>query len=161
MATLPKVPKRPTSAYMAYFKSVHASHGSLSAAKASPIISKEWKAMDEAARQPYVQLAEQDKLRFEKEKEDYTKWLSKFMTKTNKKKRVPSSYAFFVKENFKDAQGDDLPEKSKFLGAKWKAMSDDDKKPYQLQREAAIEAAKVPPDVSHAPNDTGVEPGLA
>lgn len=108
--------------------------------------------MDKEARLPYVRLAEEEKARYEHEKAEYAKHLMQFI----KKKRAPSAYALYIKENFKYAEGAKLPDKSKYLAAQWKALSDEEKLPYQLQSQALKDVLPAPADAEDPSFDGGI-----
>jgi len=71
----PNAPKRPSTAYIFFSKEMRhklkTDNPKASFTEAGKIIGLQWKELDEAGKQKYHQLAEADKMRFEKEKGEY------------------------------------------------------------------------------------------
>eukprot|EP00192_Tetraselmis_astigmatica_P015885 CAMPEP_0117663142 /NCGR_PEP_ID=MMETSP0804-20121206/8434_1 /TAXON_ID=1074897 /ORGANISM="Tetraselmis astigmatica, Strain CCMP880" /LENGTH=89 /DNA_ID=CAMNT_0005470099 /DNA_START=160 /DNA_END=429 /DNA_ORIENTATION=+ len=71
----PNAPKRPLGMYMMFCKErrggIAAANPSLSVAQIGKLLGEEWRAMDEKEKERFRGLADQDKVRYEKEMETY------------------------------------------------------------------------------------------
>jgi len=91
-------------------------------------VKKRWDELSESERNKYIDLAAQDKLRYQKEAKAYQK-------KKDANKRPISGYLRFFAEIRADLIKENptakVTELSKLAGARWNALSDAQKKPYQ------------------------------
>ena len=107
-------------------------------------IGKRWKEVDDDDKAPYVEKAEKDALRHEREMADYVPAEGTEPAKTKKEKNpvkgATSGFMYFakmtragVKESHPDAS---FGEVSKKVGTMWKALDDSKKAPFLAEAEA-------------------------
>jgi len=99
-----------------------------------------WKKLSEDKKKPYEKLAEQDKLRFQQEKETYVPPPHLEDVKSKKKvntgpKKAKTAYICFskvervkVKDEFPDMSAQDI---MRTVGVRWKKLTEEEKEPYQ------------------------------
>ena len=133
---------RARSAYNFYMKdasvreAIQTAHPDWKFAEVSKALGEQWKALDETARQPYLEQAEADRAKVEAAT-PVVKSAS-----PNGKKRARSAYAFYasdksVREAIQKAHPDwKFGEVSKALGEQWKAMDATQRQSYVDQSEA-------------------------
>lgn len=159
-------PKRPLSAYMHYCQDKRAetkeANPKATFSELGSILGRQWQELDEDARKPYVKLNEQDKARYEKEKEEMgddagaedggKKKKAKTTTGKAKKdkdapKNAKSAYMFFcdAERPRLKAQTPDIEfkELGQLMGANWKKLSDEEKAPYNEQNKQAKIVSKA------------------
>eukprot|EP01130_Rhizamoeba_saxonica_P007146 TRINITY_DN2876_c0_g1_i1.p1 TRINITY_DN2876_c0_g1~~TRINITY_DN2876_c0_g1_i1.p1 ORF type:complete len:249 (-),score=92.35 TRINITY_DN2876_c0_g1_i1:79-825(-) len=156
-----KGPKRPVTAYSYFLKevrpSVVAEQEDTSFGAVSKTVAARWKKLTEEEKQPYKDLNETDKVRYEKEKEEWEankpessssstssssssgrprkkRKRSKKPVDPDKPKRPRNSYLYFAIENrariakeHPDIEGTAITKK---VGAIWTAMTKEEQKPY-------------------------------
>ena len=152
----PNAPKRATSSYFFFASDVReevkAANPGASITDISKLIGERWKAMSEDDKKPYTDKAEADKARYAREMADYVppedasddedtpRKAKRAKKDPNAPKRATSSYFFFageIRSELRETHPDaSMPEISKMIGERWKAMSEDDKKPYNDKAEA-------------------------
>jgi high mobility group protein B2 len=148
--------KRALSAYMFYCKEKRPEfkkeHPKASFSELGKICGEQWKSLSDEDKKPFEKMHDDDKIRYEKEKEDAgeTEDDSKQKKKRAKKvagqpKKGKSAFVFFGEDKRKEMkeQGKTAPfaEMGKIIGDAWKALSDDEKKPYQDKAARAKEVA--------------------
>lgn len=112
--------------------------------KITKVLAARWREMNDAQKQPYKELFEKEKMRYEREKQFYVPPanLPKVKgKKQRKKKRDPSeprkpktAFIFFnlkFRTKLKEAEPTlTIPETAKRLGAMWRELTDQEKEPY-------------------------------
>jgi len=133
---------RARSAYNFYMKdscfreAIQKAHPDWRPAEVFKALGEQWKAMDETARQPYVEEAKADRAKVEAEASVVQS------ASPSGKKRARSAYAFYasdksVRETIQKAHPDwKFGELSKALGQQWKALDVTQRQPYVDQSEA-------------------------
>mmetsp|Transcript_3130 Transcript_3130/g.9594 ORF Transcript_3130/g.9594 Transcript_3130/m.9594 type:complete len:200 (+) Transcript_3130:143-742(+) len=143
----PNRPKRALTPFMYFSKvrrpQVTEENPNIKFAEVGKRLGEEWKALDEEARKPYIELAEQDKERHKKEMANYEPSAEFSGTKRrdpNRPKRAISAYLCFcreyresVKAEFPDKQMTDI---QKVLGERWNQTTDEEKIPFNQQAQA-------------------------
>ena len=137
-------PKRPKTAFM--FFSIAARPQVLedipgiSFTEIGSEIGRRWGELDENEKVQYVQAAEQDAARYHKAMQTYDKPPVEYIKGKRRKdpnapKRAMSAYLYYC-EDYRQMVRNENPDKTiaevaKILGEMWRALSDDDKAPYQ------------------------------
>ena len=149
----PKHPKRYTGAFFYYInsgslKKVKENHPDLSHKDAMRLLGKEWADLPDASKQPFVDMETSDKARYEKEMETYVPsegFKKKSPKDPNRRKKPCNAYIHFTKQRRPElAKTMDNQDIMAELGKEWKAMSEEDRKPFvkmaQKEKEAAQKA---------------------
>jgi len=159
----PNAPKRSLSSYFFYTAKrrieLKAEGSTLKPTELTRQFGVEWKALTEEQRAPFVALAEKDKLRYAKAKAEYkpakrsasssdsndsdSDKPKKKKTKKDKDPNAPkkpmNGYMFFANENREKVKSENPKLKATEvvteLGAQWKALSIEDRKPYAKMAE--------------------------
>jgi len=160
----PLKPKVPQSAFLFFStdkrKEVIAAHPGISFQDIAKALGEMWKNFTEADKKPYEQLSQRDRLRYKDQMEHYKPPVQQDSSdddkKTKKRKRkrrdpnepkgAPSAYILYansirdsIKKENPQAQFTDT---GRIIGVKWKALSEDEKKPFIEQagqlREVAV-----------------------
>lgn len=142
----PNAPKRPTTSYIHFCteqrERVKAKYPTLSATELLKKLSEEWKLVSDKEKKRYEELARKDKERYETEMKSYTPPPE---TETKKQKsdgpkRPLTAYMYFcqaerdsVKKAHPNMSGKEITTE---LGARWKALSDSQKAPYEAKQVA-------------------------
>jgi hypothetical protein len=152
-------PKRGLTAYIFFCKEhrsiIKDEDPSLSAKDVTSELGKKWNNLSEKDRTPFNKLAELDKIRYNKEKNE---WVDTKEVVTKKKPSVGKTpgYILFCKEerqNIKDANKSWSSQKiTKELGLLWKGMSGDEKNHYHEPVKETVTKSKVTSD-----SDSGSE----
>lgn len=154
MATI----KRPCSSFMYYSKSVRAE-----VKKAEPtatfggigkLIGLKWKALSDAEKAPFVEMAAKDKVRYDAVKADAPKRKSKKKAKDESYVKRPLSSFMYYSQSVRADVKKDKPDATfgeigKQIGAMWKKLSDAEKKPFvemAAKDKVRYEAAKPKKD---------------
>ena len=151
----PDAPKRALSAFMFFAKenreALRVENGleKKNIGAVGKILGAAWQEMDEAAREPYVQMSTDDKKRYQEEMEAYKN------SKPQKIRKPISAYMFYVKQ-VRSKLTQSYPDESfqeigKRLGTGWHALTETQKQPFtdlasedkeRYQREVAAAAAE-------------------
>jgi len=126
-----KLPKRPTSAYVAFIKKSHKKYSQEHPNDGAPAVlkglSEKWKTLSDAEKKPFNEEAKKDKARFEKEKS--------VVAKNAPPKRPLTPFIIFSSEVRKSiiAEKPDVKvsEVAKKCGEKWRKLSDTEKEKYK------------------------------
>lgn len=137
-------PKRPSTAYILFMKDnrdrIKAAHPGIAFGDIAKVGAEEWRNAKPAIKQKYEASAEKDRVRYANEMKTYVpdpadKKARKKKKDPNAPKRPMSAYMWYVKDN-QDSYRKGHPslgmtEVMRQLGAQWKALPDNKKKPYQ------------------------------
>ncbi len=145
----PNAPKKGKTGYLFFCmeqrKRLKAENSQLSATEVTKHLAKEWANVSEKDKKKYLDLAEKDTARYNKEMESYTPPADTEVTETKRTraqkkertgpKRPLSAYMYFcadmrevIKTENPEMTGKEVPSE---LGRRWKALSDEEKKPYE------------------------------
>ncbi|GAB5366178.1 hypothetical protein AAMO2058_001122500 [Amorphochlora amoebiformis] len=99
------------------------------------MLAKKWRELSKAEKQPYMKLQNKDHERYNKQMAARGHTSSK--KKKNKVKVAKSAWMFFNKEKWAEAKADNpeanFAEIGKIVGRQWKALTEEEKLPYQEQ----------------------------
>ncbi len=135
-------PKRPSSAFILYMNDnrerIKAQNPNATFGELSKIGSAEWKQVKPVVKSKYEKLAEQDKVRYEREMSNYVP--SPEDKKKRKKKdpnapkKAKSAYIFYVNAKMAKARKDNpdlaMPQIISLIADNWKDLNEKEKKPY-------------------------------
>lgn len=152
----PNAPKRPSSSYILFCgekrDDVKKANPKMSATEITSRLGEMWKSVSEKERKRFEEASAKDKVRYEKEMENYTPPADSESSGDEKPKRGRAkkeregpkrpltAYMYFCKEN-RDAVKADHPDMNgtavtSELGARWNALSDSAKAPYEAKQAA-------------------------
>lgn len=166
----PNAPKRPNTSYIFFCNDqrerVKAKNPTLSATELMKKISEEWKVVSDKDKKKYEELAKKDKERYENQRKSYTP-PPETETKARKQKsdgpkRPLTAYMYFCqaeRDNVKKAHpsmsGKEITTE---LGARWKALPDSQKSPYEAKQVADKERYETEKGVKGKPKKDVREP---
>jgi len=154
----PNAPKKAMTAYMAYQQAVRAQvkadNPEMKFGDLSRKVAADWKALTEKQKEKYTEISDKDKERYKKAMKHYVPPSSsssdsdsdakkpkkkKAKRDPNAPKKAKNAFLFYVEANRADVAASNPNAKQaellKILGAKWKSLSDDEKKPYNKKVE--------------------------
>lgn len=143
----PNAPKHPSSSYIFYFNSergkVLKAHPDMSVTDVSKEVGKRWRALKESQKTKFKKIADEDKLRYQKEMENYTppdpvdepEKKGKRKKDPNAPKRPLAAYTFFFSETRPEVKKEnpdmDPREIMREVARRWKAVSAKQRKKFQ------------------------------
>lgn len=147
----PNRPKRPTTAFFAFTNEIRASvrqeFPEASLGNVSQIIGERWRKLTDSQKQPYVEIAAQDKVRYEREMSTYVPPpMEEEPSKTKRKKKDPNApkramsaffwYAKDVRPSVREQNPtSSMGQISQIIGDMWRGLSAEQKAPYEASAE--------------------------